>query len=128
MNEQMTPAPGSVDGDDRELRLWATILHLSLLAGLIVPLAGLVVPVVIYLVKKDDLPGLKAHAYVVFNWIISLVIYAVICLILVILIIGLFLFWILGLLALIFPIIGAIKANDGEVWQYPLAIRFLGGS
>ena len=32
----------------------------------------------------------------------------------------------LGLLCLIFPIIGAIKANDGEVWPYPLSIRFFG--
>jgi uncharacterized protein len=26
--------------------------------------------------------------------------------------------------AIVFPIIGAIKANDGEVWKYPLSIPF----
>ncbi|RZK21231.1 MAG: DUF4870 domain-containing protein, partial [Hymenobacter sp.] len=30
----------------------------------------------------------------------------------------------LGLLALIFPIIGAIKANEGVLWNYPLTFRF----
>jgi len=40
--------------------------------------------------------------------------------------VGFILIWVLGLLALIFPIIGAIKANDGEVWPYPLSIRFFG--
>lgn len=111
---------------EKELRLWATLLHLSLLAGLIVPLGGLVVPVVIYLVKKDDVPGLEPHWHVIVNWLLSVLIYGVISIILVVLAIGIFLLWALGLLALIFPIVGAIKANDGEVWSYPLSIRFLG--
>ncbi len=113
--------------NDRETRQWAVILHLSLLSGLIIPMAGLIVPLVIYLLKKDDLPGLAAHGHVIFNWILSAVIYAIICVLLMLVVIGFVLIWILGLLALIFPIIGAIKANDGEAWPYPLSIRFFGG-
>lgn len=111
---------------EKELRLWATLLHLSLLAGLVIPFGGLVVPVVIYLVKKDDVPGLEPHWNVVLNWLLSAVIYAVICIVLMLILIGFVLIWVLCLLALIFPIIGAIKANDGEVWHYPLSIRFVG--
>ena len=111
---------------EKELRLWATLLHLSLLAGLIIPFGGLVVPVVIYLVKKDDVRGLQPHWQVVVNWLLSAIIYAVVCLILMLVLIGFVLIWALGLLSLIFPIIGAIKANDGEVWEYPLSIRFFG--
>lgn len=110
----------------KELRLWAMLLHLSLLAGLIIPLGGLVVPIVIYLVKKDDIPGLEPHWHVVVNWLLSALIYAVICVVLMLVLIGFLLIWVLGLLALIFPIVGAIKANDGEVWEYPLSIRFFG--
>jgi len=119
----------STDNDsdaDKELRLWSTLLHLSLLAGLIVPFGGLVVPVVIYLVKKDDVPGLEPHWHVVVNWLLSVIIYGAVSLILMLVVIGFFLIWALGLLALIFPIIGAIKANDGIVWSYPLSIRFFG--
>lgn len=111
---------------EKELQLWATLLHLSLLAGLVVPFAGLVVPVVIYMVKKDDVPGLEPHWHVVVNWLLSAIIYAVVCIVLMLVLIGFILIWALGLLALIFPIIGAIKANDGEVWAYPLSIRFFG--
>ncbi|MFU8876534.1 MAG: DUF4870 domain-containing protein [Wenzhouxiangellaceae bacterium] len=111
---------------DRHTRQWATILHLSLLSGLIIPLGGLVVPVIIYMLKKDDVPGLVPHGRVVFNWVISFILYGIICFLLMLIAIGFVLIWILGLLGLIFPIIGAIKANDGEVWQYPLSIRFLG--
>jgi len=120
--------PDQSEIDQRELRLWSTILHLSLLAGLIFPLGGFIVPVVIYLVKKDDVPGLQAHWYVVVNWLLSLLIYGVISVILILLAVGILLLWLLGLLALIFPIIGAIKANDGEVWPYPLSIRFVGNT
>ncbi|MDX1625056.1 MAG: DUF4870 domain-containing protein [Wenzhouxiangellaceae bacterium] len=118
-----TPEPGQ---DPKELKLWATLLHLSLLAGLVIPLGGLIVPIVIYMLKKDELPGLEPHFHVVLNWIMSAVIYFVICFILFIIVIGIFMMWALGLLALIFPIIGAIKANDGVVWEYPLSIRFFG--
>ena len=117
-----TPEPGP----NKDLRLWGMLLHLSVLAGFVVPFAGLVVPIVIYILKKDELPGLQPHFNVVINWIISLVIYAVICGILVFVVIGIFLFWVLALVALVFPIIGAIKANDGEVWNYPLSIPIMG--
>lgn len=125
-NPEPIEQSGPDTGDSKELRLWATLLHLSLLAGFVVPVAGLVVPIVIYILKKDELPGLEPHFNVVINWIISLVIYGIISAILILIVIGVLLLWVLAVLALVFPIIGAIKANDGEVWSYPLTIRFIG--
>ncbi len=113
-----------VGADDKETRTWAMILHLSMLSGLVVPLAGLIVPIVIYMLKKDDMPGIKPHGYVVFNWMISAVIYAIISMILMIVGIGFLLIAALALVSLIFPIIGGIKASEGEVWPYPLSIKF----
>ncbi|MDT8409145.1 MAG: DUF4870 domain-containing protein [Wenzhouxiangellaceae bacterium] len=114
--------------DPKQARLWATLLHLSLLAGFVVPVVGLVVPFVIYILKKDEFPSLEPHFNVIVNWILSLLVYGVISAVLVLVAIGLLLLWLLVLLALVFPIIGAIKANDGEVWAYPLSIPFLGRS
>lgn len=107
---------------EKETSTWAMVLHLSILAGMLIPVAGLVVPILIYTLKKDDLPGLKPHADVVFNWLISALIYGAISVVLMILLIGAFLLWLLGLACLIFSIIGAIKASEGEVWPYPLTI------
>lgn len=120
--DSVTAAPEN----DKDARMWATLLHLSLLAGLLIPMGGLVVPVVIYILKKDEFPSLNAHWYVVLNWILSSLIYAVVFLILIFVLIGIPLLWALAMLFLIFPIIGAIKANDGIVWPYPLSIRFFG--
>lgn len=116
----MHPATSS----ELETRQWAMFLHLSLLAGLLVPGAGFVLPIVLWQIKKDELPGIDAHGKVVANWLISALIYGVASGILCFLLVGIPLLAILGLLSLIFPIIGGIKANEGIVWKYPLSIRF----
>jgi hypothetical protein len=108
-----------------QVGFWAMILHLSLLAGSIVPLAGWVVPILIWQIKKTEMPALDPHGKVVVNWILSSLIYGAVSAILIFVLIGIPLLIVLALLGIIFPIIGAIKANDGVVWRYPLSIPFL---
>ncbi len=103
----------------------AIILHLSVLAGLLVPIAGVVVPILIWQLKKAELPGLDVHGKNAVNWMISELIYAVVGFILVFMIIGGRLLIVLCVLGVVFPIIAAIKANNGVVWQYPLTIQVL---
>ena len=76
-------------------------------------------------VQKSKLPGIDEHGKVVCNWLISELLYLVICGILAFLIVGIPLLMILAILGIVFPIIGGIKANNGEVWKYPLSIPFL---
>ena len=115
-----TPAsPATVDATEKETRTWAMLIHFSVLASWIVPLAGVIVPILIWQLKKDELPGIVPHAHVVMNWIITSLVYGFICLILTIIVIGALGFVVLGLATLIFSIIGGIKANEGEVWEYP---------
>jgi uncharacterized protein len=109
---------------DQQTRQWAMLLHLSQLANAIVPSSGLIIPIVIWQVKKDDLPGLDAHGKIVANWIISVLLYVALCGVLAFFVIGLLFLIILGVLVIVFPIIGGIKANNGEVWKYPLSIPF----
>ena len=104
---------------------WAMLLHFSLLAGFVVPFAGLMVPIIIWQLKKTEFPEIDAHGKVVVNWMISGIIYGAICFLLTFILIGIPLLVVLGALAVIFPIIGGIKANNGELWKYPLSIPFL---
>ena len=117
--------PLSPAAQQRETRQWAFALHLSVLAGHAVPFAGLIVPILIWQLKKDELPGLDVHGKNAVNWIISAIIYAVISAILCLVGIGVLLLIALGIVGLIFPIIAGIKAIDGEAWKYPMAISFL---
>jgi len=109
---------------ETQTRQTALLLHLSLLAGFIIPLAGLIAPILIWQMKKDELPLIDAHGKNAVNWIVSSLIYGVVCFILCFLLIGIPLSIALGVLSIVFPIMAAIKGNKGEVWKYPLAISF----
>lgn len=99
-------------------------LHLSQLLNFIPPL-GIVAPILIWQLKKDEIPGLDAHGKMVTNWIISSLIYSVVCFVLAFVLIGFVGFAALFIMGVAFPIIGAIKANNGEFFEYPLTIKFL---
>lgn len=108
-----------------QVRQWSMLLHLSLLAGFVVPLAGLVAPILIWQLKKTEIPELDVHGKIVANWIISLLIYYFIGFILLFVFVGVLILPVLAIIGIIFPIIGALKASNGETWKYPLAIEFI---
>lgn len=110
---------------EQQARQWAMFLHLSQLTNILLPLAGVVAPIVIWQIKKAELPSIDEHGKNVTNWIISELIYLVVCFILTFVLIGALGFIVLAILSVLFPIIGGIKANNGEVWKYPLTIQFL---
>ena len=110
--------------DEKQMGL---ILHLSQLANIIIPPAGIIAPIVIWQINKDKMPALDAHGKMIANWIISSVIYWFVSIILIfVFLIGLIPMLGLMIAGIAFPIIGALKANNnGELWEYPLTIKFL---
>ena len=115
---------------EREKRMWAMFIHLSVLAGLfVVPIAGWILPIVLWQIKKDDIPELDIHGRIVVNWLLSSLIYTAICIPLALSIIGIPLVPVVILavfvMNIIFSVIGGIKANNGEVWHYPMSFQFV---
>jgi uncharacterized protein len=117
------PTPMTPERQAEQERLWAMLMHFSLLLSY--AFIGLVLAIVIWQVKKKELPGIDAHGKNVANWIISEVIYGVISFILCMALIGVPMLMALGVIGIVFPIIGGIKANNGQVWKYPLTITFI---
>lgn len=101
------------------------LMHLSQFCGIMIPFLGILAPILLWLVQKDDDPVVDEHGRNILNWNISFLIYMVICGVSMFLFIGFILIWIPIILMIIFPIIGAIKASNGEVWKYPLSLKFL---
>ncbi|NJN48693.1 MAG: DUF4870 domain-containing protein [Alkalinema sp. RL_2_19] len=89
------------------------------------PFAGLVAPIVLWAMAKDDYPEVDREGKYILNWMISAFIYSVVSGILIFLLIGIPLLIAIIVMGLIFPLIGTIKATQGESYQYPLTIRFL---
>jgi uncharacterized Tic20 family protein len=85
-------------------------------------ISGFLGPLIILLVSKEK--EVKLNSKIVLNWQFSLAIYMFVSLILSLFLVGLFFIFALGILNLVFSIIGAIKASEGKLWKYPLSIRF----
>lgn len=100
-------------------------LHLSGLAFAIVFPLGVVLPIILWQTQKDKIPALDEHGKMVTNWMISATIYGVVSFVLMFVLIGFLTGLAVWLMAVIFPIVGGIKANNGEFWQYPLTIKFI---
>lgn len=118
------PSTPSSPPSSQDVRTWAMLLHLSVFAGALIPFAGLVAPIVIWQVQKDKMPELDAHGKIVANALLSFVIYSIVGVILTFVLIGIPLLIAIGIIAIAFPIIGGLKAYNGEVWRYPLTIAF----
>jgi len=106
-----------------EERGLAAITHLSGLAGYIVPLGGVIVPILIWFVKRDSrVISTIAKQALLLNVIVFLTIcVTAVAWITIILIPLVILIWIaLGLVAIALPVVGALKASDGTYYRYPV--------
>ncbi len=126
-----------VDAKVKDERMWAMLTHLAGFAYFTgVPLMNVAGPVIIWQIKKDGMPSIEGHGKEATNFQISMSIYIYGLLslggIFFVTVIGIpvaFLLWIAAgivfLAALIWTIIGGLKANDGELYRYPFTMRFL---
>ena len=131
MEEFQEPKPPSLPPSENEanVRQWITLLHLSALTGIILVGFGHILgPLVIWLLKKNEISGLDAAGKNVLNFQISWSIWFFIsgivaalgsCLLLPLALpVATFVVWIA------FVINGAIKASNGKACHFPLTIRF----
>ena len=108
--------------DDRN---WCMFIHLSQFCNYVVPIGGLIVPLILWLMKKDESTLIDLHGRIVLNWIITEFILIIGFGILIIFIIGIPLLLALLVVSFVFPILGAVKAQNGETWPYPFSFEFL---
>ena len=119
---EMIPASSS-----ESTRSWCIGLHLSGLSGLILSfaLAHIVVPLVIWLLKRADSPEIDLTGKEVINFQISYTIYSLIAGVLCFVLIGFVILPIVIIVWLACIIIAAVKTSNGENYRYPFTIRFL---
>ena len=113
----LTNAPPAHRGSDK---IWSILSHLSALLGV-----GFVLPLVVYLAMRNESGYVAAHAREALNFHISVLIYALGCIPLVSILIGIPLLIVLGVGSLILAIVASIKASNGLCYRYPLTLRFV---
>lgn len=123
-HDENTAAPEAKAANPDE-RNWALFAHLAALLGYVFPFGGIIGPLVVWLLKKDEMPFVDEQGRESINFQITMLIAALICIPLVFIVIGVPLLFLVGIFDLIFVIVAAIKASEGTHYRYPIAIRLL---
>ncbi len=132
--------------EEKTQRNWAMAAHLAALAicFVAIPLGNIWGPLIVWLWKRHEVPGVDEHGKAALNFHISIVLYLLIGAIvlgvpLLILtfvpFLGLLtipLLWLMGvvgsliiLVEIILTIIAAVKASDGSTFNYPLSLKLI---
>ena len=107
-------------------RTWGMLAHLSALAGLVLPMIGIVLgPLAVWLARRDDSAFVAAHAREALNFNITVLIGEVICMMLMLVFVGFLLGTALFVAWLVLTLIAAIRASEGATYRYPFALRFI---
>jgi len=124
-----TPTPGSPES---QARTWNMLCHLSALAGFVIPFGNILGPLLVWQIKKNEIPSTNVHGKAALNFQITVVIALIAGIIIATLLsfvcIGFLLFPIvilIGLAGLVFAIIAGIKANNGEDYKYPFSFNLI---
>jgi uncharacterized Tic20 family protein len=110
-----------------EERNMAMFCHLGSLAGYILPLGNILLPLILWLVNKDKMPFVNDQGKESVNFQISITIYVLASLLIGIVTcgIGLLLMFVPVVFALVMAIIASLEANKGIAYRYPLCIRII---
>jgi len=123
--EVVQEGPGSKEVN-KDARMWAMFCHLAALAGLVVPVVGCIIgPLIVWQIKKEEFTFVDEQGKEAVNFQISMLIYGIVAGLLCFVCVGFVLLPAVAVFDLIFLLIAAVKANDGEHYRYPLTIRFI---
>ena len=124
------PPAGSA-APSAEQRSWAMFCHLAALSVFVTGIGLILGPLIVWLIKRDEMPFVDDQGKEALNFNITLCLLGVVLGLFVLITLGIGalivvpLSVVIGLVWLIVTIVAAIKANDGEYYRYPFALRLI---
>ena len=110
---------------DPKEKQWGMLTHLAAFAAFVgIPLGNVIGPLIIYLIKKDEYEFVDDQGKDVLNFQITWSLIFMVSAILILIGIGVLLLIGFGIAWLVLVILGALRANEGQYYRYPLTIRF----
>ena len=102
------------------------LTHLSQLISVVIGFGSLLLPLILWLTQKEKVYTMDTHGKNIVNFQLSMLIYALLCIPLILLFgLGFVGLIAIGIVSLVFPIVNAIKASHGEIAKYPLSLNFI---
>lgn len=110
---------------NKDERTWGMLCHLTALSGFIIPFGSILGPLIIWLIKKDEMPFVDDQGKEALNFQITMLIAFIISFVLMFILIGFVLMGVVAIFDIVMLIIASIKANEGVRYRYPYAIRLI---
>lgn len=101
------------------------LCHLSALAGFVLPLGNILGPLIVWQMKKNEIPSVEVHGKESLNFQITVTLAFLICIPLFFLLIGFVLVPLIGFASLVLLVLAGIKANNGESYSYPFSLKLI---
>jgi hypothetical protein len=108
------------------------LCHLSALAGFVIPFGNIIGPLLVWQIKKNEIPSVEIHGKAALNFQLTVLITAlagaIVAFVLSFFCVGFLLFplvILIGLAGLVFAIIAGLKANDGKDYKYPFSFQLI---
>ena len=108
-----------------EERPWILGAHIGTLIGYTIAFGNFLVPLLIWLSKRDESEEIAMHAKASLNFQLSMAIYLIISAVFAFLLIGIPFLIIIPIVNLICVILATIEADKGRLYRYPLTINFV---
>ena len=99
--------------------LYMLLMHLSQF------LTAFIIPLVMWLIGKDDNKRVDIQGKNILNFQITYIIWLIVGIITIPIIIGIVILSVLGIAMTVFIVVASVKSYNGEDWKYPLTINFL---
>lgn len=132
---------------EQNVRTWSMLCHIAALAGLFFGLGNIIGPLLVWQIKKNELPEIEPHGKEALNFQITITLINIVAAVVLIGFVGAAFgfrsYWrspfailsggfglgsiilIINLAAWILAVVAGLKANNGEFYKYPFAIRFI---
>jgi uncharacterized Tic20 family protein len=109
-----------------EANTWAMFCHLTALSTYIgIPFGHLIVPLIIWLIKREEFAFVDEQGKESLNFQISMTIYGIVAGLLCLAMIGFVLIPVIVVAHIVLTILATVKTNQGEGYHYPFAIKFI---
>jgi uncharacterized Tic20 family protein len=113
------PSPQPVPESTKEERTMAMLCHLLAL------FTGFIGPLVIWLIKKDELPLVDDQGKEALNFQITVLLAMAVSGVLMCIVVGVFLAIAVGIVDVVYIIIACVKVNEGQRYRYPFCLRLI---
>lgn len=110
---------------DVQERNLSMLCHLSALVTYFVPLGGVLGPIILWFLKKEQYAEVDRQGKDSINFQLSILLYALVAGLLIFRGIGILLLALVGIFNLIMVIMASIKSYNGERFEYPFSFRFI---